>query len=186
MLGCLAAAVLLALALAALIKYLFFKIVTWWRTMDLRQSDWLGAFRAYFAVIAIGNLAWEGLQLPLYTIWTIGTVGEQAFAVIHCTGSDLLIALASLMAALLLIGTRDWPALGFGRVALVAIVLGVTYTGFSEWLNVSVRRSWAYSDWMPVMPIGTARIGLSPLIQWIIVPATAFWAAARSNVTTSR
>lgn len=44
--------------------------------MDLRQSDWLRAFRAYFAVIAIGNLAWEVVQLPLYTIWTTGTVRE--------------------------------------------------------------------------------------------------------------
>lgn len=154
--------------------------------MELQQSDWLRAFRAYFAVIAIGNLTWEVLHLPLYTIWTTGTLGEQAFAVVHCTGGDMLIALASLMAALLLTGTHDWPTRGRERVALVTIVFGIVYTGFSEWLNVSVRRSWAYSDWMPVIPLGTARIGLSPLVQWIVVPTTAFWVAARSNVTTSR
>lgn len=154
--------------------------------MNLRQADWLGALRVYFAMIAIGNLAWEVLQLPLYTIWTTGTVGEQTFAVVHCTGGDLLIALASLMAALMLTGTRDWPAVGFGRVALIAVVLGVAYTAFSEWLNVSVRQSWAYSDWMPVIHIGPARVGLSPLFQWIFVPLAAFWIAARGNRATNR
>ena len=53
-------------------------------------SDWLRAFKVYFGVITIGNLAWETLQLPLYTIWTTGTAQEQAFAVVHCTGGDLL------------------------------------------------------------------------------------------------
>lgn len=148
--------------------------------MGLPKSDWLRAFRVYFGVLAIGNLAWEVLQLPLYTIWTTGTMPEQAFAVVHCTGGDILIAAASLLAALLLIGTREWPAHGFERVALVAILGGVAYTGFSEWLNVSVRRSWAYSDWMPVIPIATARIGLSPLAQWIVIPAAAFWVVRRS------
>jgi hypothetical protein len=116
-----------------------------------------------------------------YTIWTTGTAREQALAVVHCTGGDMLIAAASLLAALLLIGTREWPARGFGRVAVVAIILGVAYTAFSEWLNVSVRGSWAYSEWMPVIPLGSARIGLSPLAQWIIVPAAAFLASRKTG-----
>ena len=69
--------------------------------MDIPQSDWLRAFRIYFGTIAIGNLAWESLQLPLYTIWTAGTFGEQVFAVVHCTGGDMLIALAGLVVAML-------------------------------------------------------------------------------------
>ena len=147
--------------------------------VDLPATDWLRAFRVYLGAIAIGNLVWETLQLPLYTIWTIGTAGEQAFAVVHCTGGDLLIALTSLVVALLLVGTREWPRRGFERVALLAIAIGIAYAGFSEWLNVSVRRSWAYSDWMPVLPLGSVRIGLSPLAQWIIIPAAGFWAVRK-------
>jgi hypothetical protein len=149
--------------------------------VDLPQSDWLRAFRVYLGAIAIGNLAWEVLQLPLYTIWTEGTLGEQAFAVAHCTGGDLLIALASLVLALLLFGTRDWPAVGFARVAVVAIILGIAYTAFSEWLNVSLRRNWAYSAWMPMIAVGPARIGLSPLLQWLIVPWAALALARRTS-----
>src|SRR5205807_9351338 len=54
------------------------------------------------------------------------------------------------------------------------LILGVAYTAFSEWLNIVVRQSWAYSERMPLIPLFGFRIGLSPLLQWIIVPATAF------------
>jgi hypothetical protein len=135
---------------------------------------WLKPLRAYFAVIVLGNLAWEVLQLPLYTIWATGSLREQAFAAVHCTGGDILIALAALTLALALLGER-----GFWPVALLALGIGVAYTGLSEWLNVYVRKSWAYSQWMPVLPIGSYRIGLSPLLQWMLVPGAALCVAGR-------
>lgn len=141
-------------------------------------EDWLIALRGYFSVIVVGNLVWESLQLPLYTIWKEGSRGENLFAVAHCTGGDLLIATSSLIGALLFFGTKEWPQQRFARVAAATIAIGVAYTGFSEWLNVSVRRSWAYSDWMPVLPIAGG-IGLSPLLQWVVIPALALWCATR-------
>jgi hypothetical protein len=48
-------------------------------------------------------------------------------------------------------------------------------------MNVYVRRTWAYSELMPVVPVGSYEIGLSPLVQWIMVPAAAFWAAQRCS-----
>ena len=146
----------------------------------LVRSDWLRALRIYFCVILIGNLSWEVLQLPLYTIWTSGSPGERAFAVIHCTGGDLLIALSSLAASLLLCGTREWPNQGYLRVAGVTLVFRLAYADFSEWLNVSVRKSWAYSEWMPVIPIAGG-IGIAPLLQWVMVPTLAFWAVGRKT-----
>jgi hypothetical protein len=53
-------------------------------------------------------------------------------------------------------------------------VFGIGYTVFSEWLNVVIRAAWAYSEWMPVIPLFGHKIGLSPLLQWIVVPAVAF------------
>jgi hypothetical protein len=144
----------------------------------------LRALRIYLVVIVLGNLAWETLQLPLYTIWTTGTLGERTFAVVHCTGGDVLIALSSLVASLVTIGSSDWPRERFWQVAVLAITFGLAYTAFSEWLNLSVRRSWAYSAWMPVIPIAGG-IGLSPLLQWLVVPAGAFWAARLQARTSS-
>ena len=137
-------------------------------------SNWLQALRIYFAIVAVGSLTWEALHLPLYTIWTTGSRGEQVFAAAHCTGGDLLIALSSLMLPLLIVGDRSWPHRSFTTVAVLAVAFGVAYTGFSEWLNLFVRRSWAYSEWMPVVPIAGG-IGLSPLLQWLVVPGVGFW-----------
>lgn len=135
---------------------------------------WLRAMRAYLAVTGLGNLAWETAHLPLYTIWATGSLGEQVFAVVHCTGGDMLIALAALALALALAG--GW---GLRPVVLLTLGVGLAYTGLSEWLNVYVRQSWAYSQWMPVLPIGPYRIGFSPLLQWLVVPSAALWAAGR-------
>ena len=139
-----------------------------------QSADWLRAFRVYLSVIMIGNLTWETIQLPLYTIWSTGTWREQTFAVVHCTLGDLLIALSVLVLALLLIGRASWPNERFWAVALLATILGVAYTGFSEWLNVVVRASWSYSEYMPVVWLFGFDVGLSPLLQWVVVPAAAF------------
>ena len=138
------------------------------------HATWLRGLRTYLAVMAVGNLAWETLHLPLYTIWTSAPVGEQVFAVVHCTGGDILIALSTLTAAMLVLGTARWPHERFVAVAGATLLLGIGYTAFSEWLNVEVRRAWAYSEWMPVIPMLGFRVGLSPLLQWAILPATAF------------
>ena len=95
-------------------------------------------------MIAVANLAWEMAQLPLYALWRTGTPGEKVFDVIHCTVGDLLIALASLTLALVSVGDRDWPVRRFRLVAAATLVMGVCYTAFSEWLNIVVRKSWAY------------------------------------------
>ena len=145
-------------------------IVDW-----IGRDDWIGAIRRYVTVGAAVHLLWEIVQLPLYTLWRTGTRGEQAFAVIHCTGGDVLIAGSSLLMALLAAGHRSWPAIGFFKVAGLTVVIGIGYTIYSEWLNTSVRLSWSYSELMPIVPvIGT---GLSPLLQWVVVPMLALWAA---------
>jgi len=134
--------------------------------------------RRYLAVTGIGHLFWEILQLPLYTLWEEGTASEIAFAVVHCTGGDILIALASLTVALILAGNPDWPSVQFREVAAMTMVLGVAYTLYSEWFNVSVRASWAYASTMPTIPfLGT---GLAPTLQWVMVPLVALAIAHRA------
>jgi len=130
----------------------------------------------YLAAAIPGHFLWEIAQLPLYTIWQSGTAQEIRFAVLHCTGGDLMIASATLILAVILAQLAGWKTFG-QRTMLAAIVLGIAYTIFSEWLNVAIRHSWAYAPAMPVLPpFGT---GLSPLLQWLVVPALAFWVARR-------
>jgi hypothetical protein len=142
------------------------------------SANWLAAFRRYLAAGAVGHLVWESAQLPLYTLWTTASPGEMAWAVVHCTAGDLGIAAAALALALVACGRSRWPAERFGAVAAVAVTAGIAYTIYSEWLNTVARQSWAYAEAMPVVPPwGT---GLTPLLQWIAIPAFCFWAARRS------
>lgn len=145
------------------------------------SANWISALRIYLSASTIGHLVWETLQLPLYTIWT-AQFRDQAFAVIHCTLGDLLIALSTLVPTLVAAANPAWPRDRFWRVATVTILLGIGYTIFSEWLNVTVRASWAYSEWIPVVSVFGLRIGLSPLIQWAIVPAAAFTITRKAMV----
>ena len=139
------------------------------------RVGWLQALRRYLGVAIVANLVWEIFQLPLYTLWATGTRKEQAFAVFHCTIGDAMIAGLSLLAALSLFARAKWPSAGADRVYAGSLAFGVVYTIFSEWLNTSVRGSWAYSELMPVVPvIGT---GLAPLLQWFVVPTLALWIA---------
>lgn len=149
--------------------------------MDAPQN-WLSSLRAYLAATAVGNLAWESVHLPLYTLWRNGSARDNLFAVLHCTLGDLLIALSSLTLALVISGHRDWPTHHrSGLTATLTVAFGLSYTAFSEWLNIVVRKSWAYSDLMPVFPVFGFEIGFSPLLQWIVVPAVALHLAGCSG-----
>jgi hypothetical protein len=143
------------------------------------SSNWLAALRGYLLTVAVADLVWELAHLPLYTLWRTGTPSEKLFAVVHCTAGDLLIALVSLTAGLVLAGHRDWPARRFVIVAVFTLTFGFCYTVFSEWLNVVMRKSWAYSDLMPVVSVFGLRLGASPLLQWMVVPTLALCAGRR-------
>lgn len=135
---------------------------------------WLGTLRILLFISAAAHLAWEVIQLPLYTIWWTGTTTEIAFAVLHCTAGDLVIMTSSLVAALVVFG-QGWPSssTSFRNVMLATIVAGFAYTVYSEWVNVNVRGTWAYTAWMPRIP--PFETGLVPLLQWIGVPGLAFF-----------
>jgi hypothetical protein len=140
-------------------------------------ADRLIAVGSYLAAAAFGNVVWESAQVPLYTLWRTGTWRSTMAAVLHCSGGDVVIALAALAAALIGVGIIRPPGDHRLAVAVTTIVLGISYTVGSEYLNTTVWRTWAYTDWMPTLPwLGT---GLAPLAQWIAVPTLAFTASYR-------
>lgn len=125
------------------------------------------------------NLVWEFAQMPLYTLWTTGTGSEIIYAGLHCTVGDAMIGGSALLAAQMLAAPTRWPQQGRARVLLIALAIGLTYTVFSEWLNIEVRGAWAYSELMPVIPLlGT---GLTPLLQWLTLPVAAYLLATKGT-----
>ena len=124
-------------------------------------------------------LGWELLQLPLYTIWHEADAGAIAFAVAHCTLGDAVIGTAALFLALISLRAQNVAAWPWSRVALVATGIGLVYTGVSEWMNTSIRQSWQYSLLMPVVELGNVVIGVSPIVQWLLLPSIALYGARR-------
>lgn len=142
------------------------------------SANWLSSIRRYGLFMMVANLVWEGAHVPLYTIWTNEAPPSIAFAVLHCAAGDVAIAFVCLGAALSVLGHPEWPARRYGRVAIAATILGIAYTIYSERVNLE-SGGWAYSDAMPtVSPFGT---GLSPLLQWIVIPITGFALARRGS-----
>jgi len=142
-------------------------------------GSWLGAIRQYLLLSLSGHLIWEIIQTPLYTIFWTAPPKTIAFAIMHCTGGDMLIAISSLVLALLVGANEDWPLERrvYLRVGTIAISSGLLYTVFSEWFNTTVRHTWSYTTAMPVIPV--LEVGLTPLLQWVVVPFFAFGTAAR-------
>lgn len=140
------------------------------------RLSWPIVLRHYLALSIALHLVWEIAQLPLFTIseepWP-----KQAFAVFHCTLGDGMIAGLSLLLALAAVASPAWPVEGLRKTWALLLLLGVGYTIYSEWINVSVRGSWAYNSYMPRLPIlGT---GISPVLQWIVVPSLSLYLATR-------
>lgn len=111
------------------------------------------------------NGVWEFLQSPLYADHDRGVI-YVVWTRLHCTIGDLMILVLSFWGASLLFGTRFWCFRESNRPLLVFLGLGFAYTIWSEWFNTRVALSWEYSNLMPQV----FGIGLTPLLQWLILP----------------
>ena len=137
------------------------------------RAAWSFVARHYSPWLALLMLAWEIAHAPLYTIWREAEPAYLAFSILHCTLGDLLIGVASLFIALSLSREQRLAHWRWARIAVLAVIFGTGYTAFSEWLNLTLLRTWAYADSMPRVRLAGIEIGLSPLLQWLVVPPLA-------------
>lgn len=87
--------------------------VLWHRS----RAAWRFVLARFVPLLVAGNLVWENLQLPFYTLWQEGTPRSRVFAVVHCTIGDAMIGTAALFIAVMLFGRHGWPRLRHGRAA---------------------------------------------------------------------
>ena len=143
------------------------------------RAAWRFVARGYLPCLAVMSLVWEIAHSPLYTLWRDATAGYIAFAVAHCTLGDILIGAAALLLALVILRQPALARWQWRRIAALTTLLGLAYTVFSEWMNVSLLRSWSYTDSMPIMQLGETGIGVTPLLQWTVVPIVSLSLARR-------
>lgn len=142
-----------------------------WRLIALRYLPW-------FAIL---NLVWETAHVRLYTLWDEAQPAYIAFSVLHCALGDVLIGGLALLLALSLFYQGELTEWQWRRIILGTTVFGVGYTVFSEWMNVTMLRSWAYGEAMPKISLGELEIGLTPLAQWLLLPPLALHLARRMH-----
>ena len=139
---------------------------------------WLPEFNvAVFAFLL--NFPWEFLQVPLFADmagaphWT--AIKRCAIA----TLGDIAIMLIAYWFVAAVAGSRHWIAGPKAAHLAMFVGAGVAITVVIEWLALRGRwlDGWGYSSLMPVVPgLG---IGLSPLVQWLVLPPLAVWFVRR-------
>lgn len=112
------------------------------------------------------NLSWEIAQVRLYTIWAEADRFTVAWSLLHCSVGDVLIGLALFVLAGMALWRVDWPASRPWAGGAIFVTGAMAYTAWSEWYNVYRAGSWSYTASMPLI----FGIGLSPLLQWLILP----------------
>jgi hypothetical protein len=145
--------------------------VRWYR--DRATLRWIAA--RYLPWMLALNLAWEAAHVRLYTLWQEADAAYIAFSIAHCTLGDVLIGAAALALALVLGRAGPLPQWRWSRIAALTAIVGAGYTLFSEWMNITLLRSWTYSKAMPTLDIAGFEIGLTPLAQWLVLPPLALY-----------
>lgn len=123
------------------------------------------------------NLVWEFAQVRAYAGLPTLSHADGITLCMRATVGDVAIALVAFWVASVLVRTRCWIERGNRRAALVYVVAGVLITVVIEWLSTHVWGRWSYGPQMPRLPgLGT---GLTPLLQWLLVPPLGLWFARR-------
>lgn len=103
---------------------------------------------------------WQGVKLC-----TSATIGDVGFA------------LTAFWTTSLVARTRHWIGNQVALSVLVFLGTGIALTVGLEFYYTQITHRWNYSDLMPLVPpFGT---GLSPLLQWIVIPTVALWLSQR-------
>ena len=114
------------------------------------------------------HFVWEFIQVPTYAEMAVMPHWEGVKLCTSATFGDVGFALTAFWTTAAAARSRYWiltPRIW--QVAMfTAIGIGLTI-GF-EYYYTEVSERWNYSDLMPLVPpFGT---GLSPLLQWIVIP----------------
>lgn len=118
------------------------------------------------ALAFVLNLAWEVAHARLYSLWAEADGLTVAWSLFHCTLGDVVIALGMFALAGVALRRADWPASRPWAGGAIVVSGALAYTAWSEWYNVYRAGNWAYTASMPLI----FGIGLSPLLQWLILP----------------
>lgn len=123
------------------------------------------------------NFVWEFIQVPTYAGMMESSHWEGVKLCTSATFGDVGFALTAFWITSAVARSRQWILSPTTRDLLVFLAVGIALTVGFEFYYTNISLRWTYSDLMPLVPpFGT---GLSPLLQWIVVPLLVVWFARR-------
>ncbi|MFU0505252.1 hypothetical protein [Pseudaminobacter sp. NGMCC 1.201702] len=138
----------------------------------------------YLLLSAVFHLSWEIAHSPLYALWRSGSPLEIVSDIAQCTLGDIAIAAAAIVAGSWFTRKPFWPLTAHSALAVVTVLTGFLLTVAIEWVSVHLLGRWSYDAKMLLLPY--VNVGISPLLQWLIVPAAVLWLTLRLEGTGSR
>mgnify|MGYP003628292918 CR=1 FL=1 len=136
-----------------------------WRIPEVQFAVWGGLLNAIWE-FAHSSLYTDHVRGLWYVVWTR----------LHCTGGDVMILVITFWVVSLLARSRRWATAERLWPKVLFVIGGFSYTLFSEWFNTAVRETWTYTESMPQL----FGFGLSPLLQWTVVPPVVMWLMRRA------
>jgi hypothetical protein len=126
-------------------------------------------------VLLVLNYAWELAHARLFTNYADVPRPDHVLDCLRHAFTDLLIAVGTYLATGVIFRSVVWACSPRWRwAALVWVVLGLIVTvGIEMWATSTGR--WGYTAAMPTV----FGIGLTPILQWIVVPVAALLMARR-------
>ncbi|MDF1600197.1 hypothetical protein PZ895_10475 [Mesorhizobium sp. YIM 152430] len=124
------------------------------------------------------HFVWEFLQVPTYAGMAEMAHWQGVKLCTSATIGDVGFALTAFWTTSLVARTRHWIGNQVALSVLVFLGTGIALTVGFEFYYTQITHRWNYSDLMPLVPpFGT---GLSPLLQWIVIPTVVLWLSQRN------
>jgi len=128
------------------------------------------------------NLVWEFGQVPLYRdLPSLGHWASIKFCA-RATLGDAVIAVVAFWVVAALVASRRWITAPSAVHVACFVGAGLAISTALEWMAVHVQARWAYGTSMPMVPV--LRVGLAPVLQWVIAPPLVVWFVKRQLAET--
>ena len=125
------------------------------------------------------HFVWEFVQAPTYSGMIEMNHWDGIKLCMSATFGEVGFALTAFLLTSLAARERQWFRRPAAWQFLMYLGIGVSLTIGFEYYYTQISLRWTYSELMPLVPpFGT---GLSPLLQWIIVPTLALWMTRRQT-----
>ena len=140
-----------------------------------RAAPWWQPWAALAMFAFLLHFAWEMLQVPAYRAMPDARHWDAVQTCLRATVGDVVLTLVAYSSVAAASRRRWWLGTPTAGTITGFVALGLVITIVVEALSVYVLRRWAYAPGSPTI-LG---IGITPLLQWTVLPPLTLWLARR-------